>query len=49
MVIFDLEKTYDKVPKNILWKALEKKKDYITYIQIINDMYNRATNVRTQE
>ena len=48
MIFIDLEITYDRVQRKILWKALEKKRVHIAYIQVIKDMYNRATkNVRT--
>jgi hypothetical protein len=50
MVFIDLEKTYDKVPRNIMWWALQKYKVSIKYITLIKDMYdNIVTNVRTSE
>ena len=49
MVFIDLEKTYDRVPRDILWKALEKKGVRVAYIRAIQDMYNGVTTcVRTQ-
>jgi hypothetical protein len=50
MVFIDLEKTYDKVPRNIMWWALQKHKVLIKYITIIKDMYdNIVTSVRTSD
>ena len=44
----DLEKAYDKVPRNVMWWALEKHKVPTKYITLIMDMYKNAmTFVRT--
>ena len=50
MVFTDLEKTYDRVPRDILWRILKKKGVRVVYIQVIKDMYDGAiTAVRTHE
>ena len=48
MVFIDFEKAYDKVPRNVMWWALEKHKVPTKYITPIKDMYKDATTfVRT--
>ena len=48
LVFIDLEKAYDKVPREVLWWISMKKKVSIKYIDIIKDMYDRVVaNVRT--
>ena len=42
MVFIDLEKAYDKVPRNVMWWALEKYKVPTKYITLIKDMYKNA-------
>jgi len=45
MVFIDLEKAYDRVPRDVLWRCSEQKSIPVAYIQIIRDMYN---GVRTR-
>jgi hypothetical protein len=50
MVFIDLEKAYDKVPRNIMWWVLQKYKVSTKYITLIKDMYdNIVTSVRTSD
>src|SRR5207244_11859151 len=48
MVFIDLEKAYDKIPRNVMWWALEKHKVPTKYITLVKDMYHYVvTCVRT--
>jgi Reverse transcriptase (RNA-dependent DNA polymerase) len=48
MIFIDLEKTYDKISRNIMWWALKRKLVITNYVTIIKDMYtNVVTCVRT--
>jgi hypothetical protein len=50
MIIIDLEKVYDKVPRNVMWWALQKHKVSSKYITLIKDMYdNVVTSIRTSD
>jgi hypothetical protein len=42
IVFIDLEKAYDKVPKNVMWWALQKHKVSTKYMTLIKDMYNNV-------
>jgi len=44
MVFIDLEKTYDKIPRNVMWWALDKHKVPTKYVGLIKDMYNNKSN-----
>jgi Reverse transcriptase (RNA-dependent DNA polymerase) len=47
MIFIDLEKACDKIPKNIMWWTLEKKRVPTEYVTVIKDMYkNVVTCVR---
>nr|GEU69736.1 retrovirus-related Pol polyprotein LINE-1 [Tanacetum cinerariifolium] len=48
LVFIDLEKAYDSVPRDLIWKTLIDKGASRRYIKVIMDMYNSAkTRVRT--
>ena len=48
MIFVDLEKAYDRVPRDIIWWALRKKQAGEEYIKVIQDMYDGCTtSVRT--
>jgi hypothetical protein len=49
IIFIDLEKAYDKVPRNVMWWDLQKHKVSSKYITLIKYMYdNVVTSVRTR-
>jgi hypothetical protein len=42
MVFIDLEKAYDKIPRNVMWRALEKHKVPTKCITLIKDMHDNV-------
>ena len=42
MVFIDLEKAYDKMPRNVMRWVLDKHKVPSKYVTLINDIYNNA-------
>ena len=40
MVFIDLEKAYDRGPREVMWWVLEKKWVHLKYIKLIKDMYD---------
>ena len=50
LIFIDLEKAYDKIPRNIIWWSLDKHKVPSKYVTLIKDMYNNVmTSVRTND
>ena len=50
MVFIDLEKAYDKIPRNVMQLSLDKHKVPSKYVTLIKDMYNNVvTSVRTND
>ena len=50
MVFIDLEKAYDKIPRNIMWWSLDKHEVPSKYVTLIKNMYNNiVTSVRRND
>ena len=50
LVFIDLEKAYDKIPRNVMGWFLDKHKVPSKYVTLIKDMYNNVvTSVRTND
>ena len=48
MIFIDFEKIYDRVSRDVLWWALNKKTVSLKYVSIIRNIYERVvTNVDT--
>jgi hypothetical protein len=43
MIFIDLEKAYDKIPRNIMWWALKRKLVPTKYVTLIKDMYTNVS------
>ena len=49
-IFIDLEKAYDKIPRNVMWWALDKHKVPSKYVTLIKVMYNNVvTSVQTND
>ena len=43
VVLIDLEKTYDRIPRSIIWDNLKNRGISRRYIEVIQDMYDRVS------
>ena len=44
-VFVDLEKTYDRVPREKLWYCMRKSEIQTKYVQLVQDMYEESETV----
>ena len=44
LVFIDLKNAYDKIPRNVMWWALDKYKVPSKYVTLIEDMYNNVVS-----
>ena len=44
MVFIDLEKAYDRIPRNVMWWALDKHKVPTKYVPLIKDIRDQCQN-----
>ena len=42
LIFIDLEKAYDKIPRNVMWWSLDKHKVPSKYVTLIKDMYIKS-------
>ncbi|KAL6559482.1 hypothetical protein OROGR_004599 [Orobanche gracilis] len=42
MVFIDLEKAYDSISREVIWRSLEEKRMSFQYVRVIQDMYSQA-------
>ena len=50
LVFIDLEKAYNKIPRNVMWWSLYKHKVPSKYVTLVKDMYNNVmTSVRIND
>ena len=42
LIFIDLEKAYDKIPRNVMWWSLDKHKVPSKYVTLVKDMYNNV-------
>jgi hypothetical protein len=45
MIFIDMEKTYNKIPRNVMWWPLKKHKVSSKYITLIKDMYDNVVTI----
>jgi hypothetical protein len=43
MVVIDLDKAYDKIPRNVTWWALDKRKVPMKYVRLIKKLKTCTT------